>query len=330
MDSVSPNKSFARIAGMGSYLPARVLTNADLEQSLATTDEWIVSHTGIRQRHVVSEGENGSDLGAEAARRALEDAGVAPEELGLIICTTCSGDYVNFPSTACLIQARLGAMAAGAVDLNAACTGFPYALALGRGHCITHQKPVLIVASEVISRLLDWSDRSTCVLFGDGAGAVVLLPSEEPGLVDEVLGADGASGGVLFRAAGTRFDDDKAPQKHFLEMNGKAVFPFAVRVMEKVIYELLERNHLTFDEVQHVIPHQANRRIIEAVARHMEVPLERFFLNIDRVANTSSASVPIALDELYRAGRIHSGDRILTVGFGAGLTFGGNLIMWKK
>ena len=330
MDSVSSNKSFARIAGVGAYLPERVVSNSDLEQSLTTTDEWIVSHTGIRQRHVVAEGQNCSDLGVEAARRALTDAEVAPEEVGLVICTTCTGDYANFPGTACLIQGQLGALAAGAVDMNAACTGFPYALALGRGYCVNQQKPVLIVASEVLSRLLDWSDRSTCVLFGDGAGAVVLLPSTEPGLMDEVLGADGTNGGVLFRADGTSFETGEKRERHFLEMNGKAVFPFAVRVMERVIDELLERNHLAFDDVQHVIPHQANRRIIEAVARHMGVPLERFFLNIDCVANTSSASVPIALDDLYHSGRIHQGDLVLTVGFGAGLTFGGNLMVWRK
>ena len=330
MDLVPHTMPFARIAGIGSFLPKKVVTNHDLEASLETTDEWIVSHTGIRERHVVVEGENCSDLGIEAARRALEDSGVSAEKLGLILSSTCSGDYVNFPTTACLIQGALGAVDAGAVELNAACTGFPYALALARGYCIAHQKPVLIVATEVISRLLDWSDRSTCILFGDGAGAVVLVPSETPGLVDEVLGADGTAGDALIRYEGTRFPHGKAVEPTFIEMNGKAIFPFAVRTMERIIRDVLERNHLQLDEVEHIIPHQANRRIIEAVARHMEVPIERFFLNIEHVANISSASVPVALDELYRGGRIHNGDRILTVGFGAGLTFGGNLLVWNK
>ncbi|MBR6471273.1 MAG: ketoacyl-ACP synthase III [Victivallales bacterium] len=330
MEKSSPTKPFARIAGIGSCLPEKVMTNHDLEGSLETTDEWIVSHTGIRERHVVVEGQNCSDLGVEAARRALDDAGVSAEELGLVICTTCSGDYANLPTTACLIQGALGAVHAGAVELNSACTGFPYALGLARGYCVEHQTPVLVVAAEVISRLLDWSDRSTCILFGDGAGAVVLTPSETPGLVDEVLGADGTGGGVLIRQEGTRFPRQGNAGPHFIEMNGKAIFPFAVRIMERVIRDLLERNHLQLDEVQHVVPHQANRRIIEAVARHMEVPLERFFLNIEHVANISSASVPVALDELYRSGAIRKGDRILTVGFGAGLTFGGNLLVWDK
>lgn len=326
--NASTSKSFARVAGLGSYLPEKVVTNHDLEASLDTTDEWIVSHTGIHERHVAAADQNCSDLGILAARRALEDAGLAPEELGMVICATCSADYANLPSTACVIQGGLGAKNAGAVDLNAACTGFPYALALARGFCVAHQTPVLVVASEVISRLLDWTDRSTCILFGDGAGAVVLVPSEEPGLVDEVLGADGTCGGVLLRKAGTRVPEASGPQ--FLQMNGKAIFPFAVRSMQDVMHKLLKRNDLQLYDVKHVIPHQANRRIIDAVARHLGVPLERFFLNIAHVANTSGASVPIALDELYRSGRIHAGDRIMTIGFGAGLTFGGNLLIWNK
>ncbi len=324
-----PPQSFVRIAGLGSYLPEKVVTNFDLESRLDTTNEWIVSHTGIRERHVASPEQNCSDLGVEAARRALTDAGIAPTELRMVFCATCTADYVNFPSTACIIQGELGAVNAAAVDLNAACSGFPYALALARGYCIIHQAPVLVVATDVFSRLLDWNDRATCILFGDGAGAAVLVPSARPGLIDEVLGADGSSGQVLVRNSGTRFFAQTA-EPVFLEMNGKAIFPFAVRVMERVIRELLAKNNLQLADIKHIIPHQANRRIIEAVARHMEVPLERFFLNIERVANTSGASVPIALDELYRSGRVQQGDRILTVGFGAGLTFGGNLLVWDK
>ena len=307
-----------------------MVTNHDLEASLETTDEWIASHTGIRERHLVADGQNCSDLGIAAARNALEDAKVAPGELGLVICSTCTGDYANFPTTACIIQGALKATNAGAVELNAACTGFPYALSFARGFCIAHQKPVLVVSAEVLSRMTNWSDRSTCILFGDGAGAVVLVPATSPGILDEVLGADGANGQVMTRNAGTRQFPPTNDGGPFIAMNGKAIFPFAVRKMEEVINNLLKRNNLHLDNIQHVIPHQANRRIIEAVARHMGAPLERFFLNIDRVANTSSASVPIALDELYHAGRLHPGDRILLVGFGAGLTFGGNLLIWNK
>ncbi|MBP5300470.1 MAG: ketoacyl-ACP synthase III [Victivallales bacterium] len=328
--NTSPPKPYARIAGLGSFLPERVVTNHDLQARLDTSDEWIVSHTGIHQRHLAGTHQNCSDLGIAAARKALEDARLAPEELGLVICATCSGDYANLPATACIIQGAIHATNAGAVDLNAACTGFPYALAFARGFCTAHQKPVLVVATEVLSRILDWNDRATCILFGDGAGAAILVPAESPGLLDEVLGADGASGQVMTRNAGTRMEAQEAPSPQYIVMNGKAIFPFAVRVMEKVIYNILERNNLQLSEIQHIIPHQANRRIIEAVARHMEVPLERFFLNIDRVANTSGASVPIALDELYRAGKLQNGDRILAVGFGAGLTFGGNLLVWNK
>lgn len=330
MMNVFPQKPFARIAGLGSYLPEKVVTNHDLEASLETTDEWIVSHTGIHQRHVVVEGQNCADLGVMASKRALEDAGISADELCMVICATCTADYENFPTTACLIQGAIGAVNAGAVNLNAACTGFPYALAFARSYCACHGAPVLVVAAEVFSRLLDWHDRSTCILFGDGAGATVLVPSEEPGLVDEVLGADGTEGNALIRLCGTSFPVDGAQGVPFLQMNGKAIFPFAVRTMEDVIYKLLERNNFKLSDIQHIIPHQANRRIIEAVARHMGVPVARFFLNIAQVANTSSASVPIALDDLYRAGSIQSGDRILTIGFGAGLTFGGNLLVWNK
>ncbi len=319
----------ARIAGIGSYLPERVMTNDELGRTLDTSDEWIVSHTGIRQRYIAAPDESASTMGIKAALRALEDAGMPPTELGLILTSTTSGDYVNFPSTACLIQAGIGATGVAACDLSAACAGFTYALAMARDFCVMEQKPVLLVSTEAVSRILDWQDRATCILFGDGAAAVVLVPSEEPGVVFSSLGADGGGAGVIRRDVGGLHPVAEQHIGGGIEMQGKAVFPFAVRAMERIIMEILEKNNLTLDDVQYIVPHQANLRILSAVAKHMGVPVERFYVNIDRVANTSSASVPIALDEIYRSGTLKNGDLVLTVAFGAGLSYGGNLLRWN-
>ena len=317
-----------RIAGTGSYLPANVVTNQDLEARVETTDEWIVSHTGIRTRHLAAENESASTMGAEAARRALEMAGVAPEEVGTILVSTCSGDYANMPSTACLLQHAVGAVNAAALDINAACAGFSYGLAAGRAMCLTTGRPVLVVASEMMSRLVDWKDRAVCVLFGDGAGAALLVPSEEDAMLDDVLGADGSGWQAIVRDAGCRRSAEENCHVAYMQMNGRQVFPFAVRAMENVIRRLAERNEVALDQIAHIVPHQANLRILDAVARHMNLPLERFAVNIERVANTSSASVPIMLDELNRGGKLKSGDLVVTVAFGAGLAYGGNLFRW--
>lgn len=319
-----------RIAGTGSYLPPRIVTNDELSSSLDTTDEWIVSHTGIRQRHVAGPEESASTMGAIAARNALEDAGIAPEELSLVVVTTCTGDYANFPSTACLVQNAVGAANAGCMDLNAACAGFTCGLSMARAYCRLHGRPVLVVSSEAMSRVVDWQDRSTCILFGDGAGAAVLTPSDEPGMIHDCLGADGSGARSIYRECGARLPADPHKAPGALVMQGRAVFPFAVRAMEGLIRKMLAETGTRLEDVAHVIPHQANLRILEAVAKRMDVPVERFFINIGSVANTSSASVPIAMDQLSRSGAMKDGDLVLTVAFGAGLSFGGNMFRWRK
>lgn len=329
MGMLTGKSSGVRIAGTGSYLPERMVTNQDLESRLDTTDEWIVSHTGIKSRHLAQGNESASSMGAEAARRALENAGIAPQEVGTILVSTCSGDYANMPSTACLVQNAIGAVNAGALDINAACAGFTYGIAAGRALCLTTGRPVLVIATEMISRLVDWQDRATCVLFGDGAGAVVMVPAEENAILDDVMGADGSGWSAIVRDCGTLRPAAENNSVQYMKMNGRQVFPFAVRAMENVILRLLERNSLTIDQVAHIIPHQANLRILDAVARHMNLPLERFAVNIDRVANTSSASVPVLLDEMNRSGKLRPGDLVITVAFGAGLSYGGNLIRWQ-
>lgn len=326
--AISTQDCRVRIAGTGSYLPSRVVTNDDLRESLDTSDEWIVSHTGIHCRHIAGAEESAASMGALAARAALDQAGVAAADVGLVIVTTCTGDYANFPSTACLVQQAVGAVNAGAFDLNSACSGFTYALAMGRGYCQLNRRPALVVSTEVMSRVVDWQDRSTCILFGDGAGAVVLLPSAEAGLLYDELGADGSGAQAIYRNCGCRTAPAAAGEAGWLTMQGKAVFPFAVRTMEKLIRRLLSQSGLALEQVTHIVPHQANFRILDAVARRMGVPVERFFVNIGEVANTSSASVPIALDELNRKGGLHDGDYVLTVAFGAGLSYGGNLFRW--
>ncbi len=297
--------------------------------SLDTDDAWIVSHTGIHQRHIAAAEESSATMGAEAARRALAVAGVPATSLGMILCSTCTADYSNFPSTAALIQAAVGADGVSSLDLNTACSCFPYALSIGKQMCLAYQKPVLLVASEAVSRILDWHDRSTCILFGDGAAAVVLEPAEDDVSLYGCLGADGPSGGVIRRDAGARRMPEAQTTPAYIEMQGRVVFPFAVRTMERIIRQILDANHLALDDIQYIVPHQANLRILDAVARHMGVPIDRFYVNIGTVANTSSAAVPIALDELFRAGRLRRGDLILTVAFGAGLTYGGNLLRWQ-
>lgn len=326
MDTIG---NHACIAGIGSYLPERVMTNDELAPQIDSTDEWIVSHTGIRQRHIMAPEESAGTMGVIAAQRALADAGMEAAQLGMILTSTCTADYVNFPSTACIIQQGIGAAGVPACDLSAACAGFTYAISIANDIAIARQKPVLVVTTEALSRILDWHDRSTCILFGDGAAAVVVAPSAEPGMILSQLGADGTGAQVIQREVGARHNIAENLVPHGIDMQGRLVFPFAVRAMERIINELLEKSGFTLDDIQHVVPHQANLRILSAVAKHMGVPIERFFVNIDRVANTSSASVPIALDELYRTGALKNGDLILTVAFGAGLSYGGNLIRWR-
>jgi 3-oxoacyl-[acyl-carrier-protein] synthase-3 len=312
------------ITGVGSYLPAKRVTNEELGGVVDTSNDWIQSKTGISTRHIALDEERASDLGLKAAVVALERAGLPPEQLDLILVATSTGDYRGFPSTACLIQDRLGATSAGAMDLSAACTGFVYALETARAFIDSGaSRNVLVIGTEVMSRVLDWSDRNTCVLFGDGSGAVVVSRAEgERGVLDSILRSEGSGASALtipIAENGT---------KGLLTMEGRPVYNFAVRVISEVIQEMLDRNGVHIDQVAAVVPHQANVRIIKSAAKRLGVPHERFFMNIEEVANTSAASIPIALDALVRRGGLRPGDLILTVGFGGGLTYGANLIRW--
>ncbi|MCL1888774.1 MAG: ketoacyl-ACP synthase III [Kiritimatiellaeota bacterium] len=320
---------YVHIAGTGAALPKRVIRNAALGKILETTDDWIASHTGIRTRHIAKRSDTLSKLAAEAGRRALADAGVAPEALGMVVLATSSGDYAGFPATACIVQHALGAANAGAFDVNAACTGFIYALAAAEGFVRADGRPALVIGADMMSRIVDWSDRSLCVLFGDGAGAVALTASDEPGgIARKYLRADGSGERALFREGGTRtLDRALSP---FVQMKGKVVFNFAVRAFEEVLTELARAEGVAPGDLARVIPHQANARIIEAAARRMNLPAGLFYMNIARVPNPPAATIPIALDELARGGGLRRGDLFGMAGFGAGLTYGGVLARWTR
>jgi 3-oxoacyl-[acyl-carrier-protein] synthase-3 len=316
--------SFSRILGTGSYLPPQVVTNDDLAKRLETNDAWIRERTGIRARHIAEPSQTSSDLALEASRRALEAAGVAPGELDLIIVATSTPDYI-FPSTACLLQAKLGAKGGAAFDVQAVCSGFVYALATADSFIRSgnHQK-ALVVGAEVFSRILDWNDRGTCVLFGDGAGAVVLGASEKPGIHASVLRADGSHAGML--SVPGNVNRGAIAGSPFLQMDGQAVFKFAVRVLEESARETAARARMSLDEIDWLIPHQANVRILEAVARKLDLPRDKLAVTVDHHGNTSAASVPLALDEYVRAGRIRPGQRLMLQGVGGGFTWGSSLL----
>lgn len=323
----------ATIAGVGSYLPERRLTNADLEGMVDTSDEWITSRTGIRERRLAEEGESTSHLAVRAARAALTDAGVTPDEIDLLIVGTSSPDML-FPSVACLTQVALG-LRCPAYDVNAACTGFVYALHAGTTAIESGRAgTVLVVGADALTRFIDFTDRATCVLFGDGAGAVVLRASDEPGVLGIVLGSDGAGADILRIPAGGSAlpcSADTAEQRlHFVRMNGNEVFKFAVRVIPKVTVEALEASGLGIGDISWLIPHQANQRILDTVADRLGIPHDRVFSNVAATGNTSAASIPLAMDELYTSGRLRAGDVLALVGFGAGLTWGAALVRWTK
>jgi 3-oxoacyl-[acyl-carrier-protein] synthase-3 len=321
---------FVHITGTGSYLSGRVVTNDELAAKLDTTDEWIYSHTGIRSRHIGAENESASTMAAEAARAALASAGVSAEQIGLIIVASSSSDYHSFPSTACLVQEAIGAKNAAAFDLQAACTGFIYALEAARGMMQFNPCPTLVIGAEIMSRIVDWSDRNSCILFGDAAGAVVLEASDVPGGIwHSILKADGSGAQLIYREGGARGLATGPWMQHTLQMKGRAVFNFAVKVFDDILTGLLERAGYTFKDLACVIPHQANARIVEAVARRMDVPLERFFMNMETTGNTSAASIPVALDAAVRSGKVKNDDLLAMVGFGAGLTYGGILMRWR-
>ena len=323
------------IAGVGSYAPSKVLTNHDLSKMVDTSDEWIFSRSGIRERRIAADDEACSDLAIKAAIAALADAKMKASDIDLLIVATASPD-TPLPSTACYVQHKLGVPAhATCFDIAAACSGFLYALEIAYGQLLTNRyKRALIIGSEKLSSVTDWTDRTTCVLFGDAAGAAVLHKVDQPGIgiLGSDLGADGEFADNLYISAGgsKRPADAQsvAERAHCIRMNGREVFKSAVRVMETVAREMMEQHNLTPDQINLVIPHQANIRIIESLASNLKVPMERVYVNLDRYGNTSSASIPLALDEARRAGRIKPGDLTLLVAFGAGLTYGATLIRW--
>jgi 3-oxoacyl-[acyl-carrier-protein] synthase-3 len=323
------------ILGTGSYAPERVVTNEELSRTVDTSDEWILSRSGIRERRIAGPNEATSYMGAAAARRALEDAGLTPADIDLLVVATITPD-MPMPAAACLIQHKLGLPSTAACfDLNAACSGFIYALDTASAMLTSGRyRKALVVGVEKLSTIVDWQDRTTCVLFGDGAGAVVVGLSDQPaiGLLGTKLGTRGENVDLLCVPAGGSNEPatpaSVAAGRHCMKMKGREVFKLAVRVMEEAARDILEQQHLHADQISLVIPHQANLRIIEAISEYLELPMERFFVNVDRYGNTSAASIPIALDEARRTGRIRAGDLTLLVAFGAGLTYGSALIRW--
>jgi len=325
---------FAHITGWGMAVPERILTNQQLSESMDTTDEWIQSRTGIKERHIASAEQSSASLAYDAAIKALDSARLHPREIDLIIVATSTPEHI-FPATACLVQDRLGARKAGAFDLLAACSGFIFALNMAtqsiRSGAIRN---ALVIGTETLSRIVDWQDRGTSILFGDGAGAFVLQSGEERGgVVSAVMRSDGSGSDLLsVPAGGSRMPanaDTVASGKHFIHMNGREVFRFATRVMAQSTAEAVQQAGLMMNDIDLVIPHQANLRIIEAALRSMEIPMERCMVNLDRYGNTSTASIPIAACEAIQQGRLKAGDKVVFVGFGAGLTWGAAVAIWS-
>jgi len=324
-----------QILGWGKALPERVLTNDDLSRMVDTSDGWIRERTGILERRIAGEGETTASLAIEAARRALERAGFDPVDLDLIIVATMTPEHL-FPATACLVQDALGALRAAAFDLSAGCTGFIYGLALAtQGIQAGAYDHALVIGAETLSRIVDWQDRRTCVLFGDGAGAALLgTSSASGGVLTTLLGADGSGAELLILPAGgsrhPATPETTANGMHYLQMDGRKVFRFATRIIPQATREALDRVGLPLEHLELLIPHQANQRIIEASAQRLGLPLDRIFTNLERYGNTSTASIPIALCEALEAGRVQAGDHLVLVGFGAGLTWGAAVIEWGQ
>jgi 3-oxoacyl-[acyl-carrier-protein] synthase-3 len=322
----------ACIAGTGSYVPARVLTNADLERMVATSDEWIRERTGIRERRIAATGEACSDLAVQAGKRALAAAGLAATDLDMILVATCTGDY-PLPATACLVQHQLGATKAAACDLSAACCGFIYALSVADAYVKNGMRHVLVIGSEVMSAITDWTDRNTCVLFGDGAGAVIVSASDgERGILSTHLRSDGALCElIMVPGGGSRTPpSEKVLAEHlqYIKMKGNETFKVAVRTLEEIARATLSANGLRVEDLDLYVPHQANVRILKAVIERLGLPIEKVMLNVDRYGNTSAASIPIALDEAIREGRIKDGSLVMLGAFGAGLTWASAVIRW--
>jgi len=315
---------YSRIAGTGSYLPPRVMTNDEFAQRLDTSDAWIRERTGIVSRHIADEAQASSDLALAASRNALQAAGIAAEQIDLIIVATSTPDFI-FPSTATLLQAKLGIKGCAAFDMQAVCSGFVYGLATADSFIKSGMASrALVVGAEVFSRILDWNDRGTCVLFGDGAGAVVLAAGAKPGIHASRLHADGSQVNLL--SVPGNISHGRIVGSPFLQMNGQGVFKFAVRVLEESARETVAAAGMTLDDVDWLIPHQANVRILEATARKLKLPLEKLIVTVDHHGNTSAASVPLALDECVRSGKIRAGHRVLLQGVGGGFTWGSCLV----
>lgn len=316
---------YSRIAGTGKYLPERVLTNFDLEKMVETSDEWIRTRTGIEQRHIAADDQATSDLATEAGRAAIADAGLTPDDIDLVVVGTTTPDLV-FPNVGCLVQEQLGIPACPAFSVEAACSGFIYAFTIADQFLKAGQATrALVIGAETMSRIVDWKDRETCVLFGDGAGAVVLERSEEPGVMYSSLGADGRYRDLLYASSGV-----SAPPKDdsdsLLKMKGNEVFRVAVKTLETMVDQVVEANHLEKGEIDWLIPHQANIRIIKATAKRLQLPMDRVVLTVQEHGNTSAASVPMALDTAIRDGRVKRGDLLLLEAFGGGFTWGANLV----
>ena len=324
----------ARIIGTGSSLPEKVLTNSDLERMVETSDEWITSRTGIKERRIAADGQFTSTFAVEAARRALDMAGVAAADLDMIILGTVTPDF-PFPATACIVQHELGASNAAAFDVSAACSGFIYGLSIADTHIRSRSaRTILVIGAEVLSRIVDWTDRNTCILFGDGAGAAVLRASEgDAGILSTHIFSNGSFWNTLYQPGCGNRNPATVPgtiedRLMFIHMDGNDVFKHAVRGMEEAACAALDANGLGPEDISLLIPHQANRRIIDAIAKRLGLEEERVFVNLHNYGNTSSASIPISLDEANRIGRLHQGDRILLDAFGGGFTYGSVLMSW--
>ncbi|MCX5800391.1 MAG: ketoacyl-ACP synthase III [Candidatus Eisenbacteria bacterium] len=323
----------ARIVGTGSFVPPKVLTNRDLARMVETSEEWIRTRTGIQERHIAESGVASSDLAAEASRRAMAEAGISPADIELVIVATVTPDRM-FPSASCSLQEKLGASKAAAFDLSAACSGFIYGLAVAKGLIGTSIADViLVVGVETLSKLVDWTDRNTCVLFGDGAGAAVVVPGEpDRGILTTSMGCDGRLGCLLELPAGGSLnpttEETVRNRLHFIKMKGNEVFKSAVRAMGSVAEDALAKAGVKAEDLDLLIPHQANLRIIKATAKRLGVPMEKVFVNVHKYGNTSSASIPMALDEARKEGRVKEGDLVELVAFGAGFTWGAAIIRW--
>jgi len=318
------------IAGIGAYLPSLVVTNDKISELVETNHDWIVQRTGISERRI-SEGENTSDIATKAAELALERAGITAEDLDLIIVATISPDMF-IPSVACIVQSNLNADKAACFDISVACSGFVYGMEIANGLIQTmNYKNALVIGAEVLSKVMDWTDRGTCILFGDGAGAAVIKQSERKGIIKSYLRSDGKKGNAL-TIGGTDFDTpftkEKVMQERLIKMNGREVLRFAVSAIADGVTEVLKDSNISLDEIKYIVPHQANYRIIKSAAEKLKLDEEKFYLNLDRVGNTSSASVPIVLNEMYEKGLLNKGDKLVLVAFGGGLTYGATVIEW--